>query len=184
MVRNYIAVMAVDSSWGVGKDNDLPWPKNKEDLESFKEITSGCIIVMGRKTWESIGSKKLPNRINIVISSSPVHGADMWCSGDLEDIFECIEEAYPTYDEAQICIIGGAGLIKEMHDRSMIGMVYLSTIEGIYGADVFFDKTILDDMVCYHKELLRDENPKTILKIYAKGTGENASIQRYDKAYA
>ena len=46
MVNRYIGVMAVDEEWGVGKNNDLPWNKNKEDLRSFKEITQNCIIAM------------------------------------------------------------------------------------------------------------------------------------------
>lgn len=179
MVNRYIGVMAVDEEWGVGKNNDLPWNTNKEDLRSFKEITQNCIIVMGRKTWVSIGSKKLPNRINVVISSQHIEGPDLVLGGDLRDIFKKIHQKYPERGDSEICVIGGAGLIKEMHDLDMLAMIYLTTIEGTYGADTFFDKTIIEDMNCYWTETLRTDYPKTVLRIYAKGNDKKMRTTNY-----
>ena len=61
-------LVAVSNNNVIGKDNDLPW-KLKRDLQHFKNYTTGKTIVMGRKTYESIG-RPLPNRRNIIISST------------------------------------------------------------------------------------------------------------------
>src|SRR5438067_954817 len=60
-------IAAMDSNRGIGKDNGLPWPKIAEDFKHFKSTTLNHPVVMGRKTFESIG-RPLPNRHNIVIS--------------------------------------------------------------------------------------------------------------------
>ena len=62
------AVVAMNSSLLIGKDNDLPW-KLKDDLEHFKAYTLGKPIIMGRKTYESIG-RPLPDRLNVVVSGT------------------------------------------------------------------------------------------------------------------
>ena len=69
-VGNYI----VGKGYPIGKDNKLPW-KNSNDLKWFRQNTEGNIVIMGRKTFESIG-KPLPNRINIVISRQDNPSAD------------------------------------------------------------------------------------------------------------
>ena len=63
------AILAADANWGIGKDGIMPWPHNSEDLKWFKECTDGECIIMGRKTWESLPFKPLPNRYNIVVTS-------------------------------------------------------------------------------------------------------------------
>ena len=59
-------IVAVSKNWVIGKNNDIPW-KSKEDMKYFRKVTTGGIIIMGYKTFQSIG-RKLPNRINIVIN--------------------------------------------------------------------------------------------------------------------
>lgn len=63
-------IVAVDKNWGIGKDNDLLF-KISEDMKNFRRITAGKVVVMGRKTLESLpGGRPLPNRINVVLTSS------------------------------------------------------------------------------------------------------------------
>lgn len=64
------AIVAVDNNWGIGFDGDL-LEHIPEDLKYFKELTSGNTIVMGRKTWDSLPRKPLPNRHNLVITKDP-----------------------------------------------------------------------------------------------------------------
>lgn len=62
----------MDRNNAIGSDNDLPWGRElKDDLANFKRVTTGGTIIMGRKTFESIGSRPLPNRENIVLSRTP-----------------------------------------------------------------------------------------------------------------
>ena len=80
MEKNMIrAILAHDSQWGIGKNGDLPWPKNSEDLKWFKECTTGCTVMMGRGTWESLKFKPLPNRTNAIVTSQNIQGAQRVC---------------------------------------------------------------------------------------------------------
>ena len=63
-----IAIACVDENWGIGKSGDLLF-HIKKDMESFKRLTENGIVIMGRRTWESLPKKPLPNRINIVVTS-------------------------------------------------------------------------------------------------------------------
>ena len=62
-------ILACDPKGGIGYKNKLPWNKIQGDLPRFKRLTDDCIIVMGRKTWESLPVKPLPNRTNLIITS-------------------------------------------------------------------------------------------------------------------
>ena len=64
------AIVAVDNNWGIGFNGDL-LEHIPEDLKYFKQLTSGNTIVMGRKTWDSLPRKPLPNRHNLVITKDP-----------------------------------------------------------------------------------------------------------------
>lgn len=64
------AIVAVDNNWGIGFNGNL-LEHIPEDLKYFKELTSGCTVVMGRKTWDSLPKKPLPNRHNLVITKDP-----------------------------------------------------------------------------------------------------------------
>ena len=74
-------IWAQDQNGGIGKDGKLPWHIS-EDLQNFKKITSGSPIIMGRKTWESLPFKPLPNRRNIVLSSKQLDNIETYRSID------------------------------------------------------------------------------------------------------
>lgn len=63
------AIVAADEKWGIGKDGKL-LVSIPEDLKRFKAITKHNVVVMGRKTWESLPNKPLPDRVNLVITNS------------------------------------------------------------------------------------------------------------------
>ena len=86
----------------IGLNGDLPWHYSA-DLKRFKRLTTGHTIVMGRLTWESIGSKSLPNRRNIVISRSTVDNVE--CYTSINDALESCE-----YDD--IWFIGGGQIYR------------------------------------------------------------------------
>ena len=86
----------------IGKDNTIPWHYS-EDLKRFKRLTVGKNIIMGRKTWESLPIKPLPDRRNIVITRSSI---------DNVECFKSINDAVSTC-EGDIWFIGGAGIYEE-----------------------------------------------------------------------
>lgn len=95
----------------IGRNNSLPWHLS-EDLKYFKRVTMGCCIIMGRKTWESIG-RPLPGRTNIVVTTNPdylAEGARVVHS--LEEAI-ALAEAVALIDGAEEAfIIGGADLYQ------------------------------------------------------------------------
>ena len=98
-------IWAQDSNGGIGKDGKLPWHIS-EDLKNFKKITNNSTLVMGRKTWDSLPFKPLPNRRNIVLSSTRQNQAETYTTYD-----SCIKKL--TEDNVKkVFIIGGRSIYK------------------------------------------------------------------------
>jgi len=129
------AILAMDDNMGIGWKNTLPWPHNKRDMQWFRECTSGHIVVMGRNTWESFGSKPLPNRINVVVTNRyhDLEGKpDHVMRGHINGI---ITELLFSNPGLKIFIIGGANLYRQA--LPFCDRLYLSTIRGSYQCDTF-----------------------------------------------
>lgn len=124
-------IAAIGENRELGKDNKLLW-RIKKDLAYFKEKTSGHSVIMGRKTYESIG-RPLPNRTNIVITSrqQPAQKGVVFCSS----LEEAIQKAR-KHDQKEIFIIGGASVYEQA--LKYANRLYLTLVEGKYKADVFF----------------------------------------------
>ena len=150
-------VVAMALNRVIGKDNRLPWHFSS-DLKHFKELTFGSTVIMGRKTFESIG-KPLPGRENFVISRS--HSESYSChsedperrEGDEESqrsfaslrmtkpsehlhYFNSIEKAIQSVKTPKAFIIGGAQIFKETISR--VDGIYLTQIEKEYEGDRFY----------------------------------------------
>ena len=128
-------IVAVADNLAIGKDNNLLWHIS-EDLKYFKRITGGHTVIMGRKTWESIG-RPLPNRRNIVISRSlkadSLAGAEVFPS--LEDAISASAGGGSSSEE--VFIIGGGEIYRQalpIADRLYLTIVHTA----IYDADTFF----------------------------------------------
>lgn len=127
-------VVAYDKNRGIGENGDLPWGRSlPADLAHFKEITTGGNIIMGRKTYESIGSRPLLNRKNIVLSSSSVMGAV-----GVKNLAEALAQANQGgQDNQNIYIIGGERVFSEA--LPFVDTIYATEVKHAFsGADVFF----------------------------------------------
>jgi dihydrofolate reductase len=125
---NLTLVVAMDAERGIGIGNKLPWHL-PEDLAHFKRLTSGHPIIMGRKTFESIG-RALPNRRNIVITRNP-----RWYHKDVESV-DSLQRAIALVGSTQAFIIGGAeifGISMALADRMVI-----TEIHHTFECDTFF----------------------------------------------
>lgn len=132
------SIVAVSLNHGIGKDNQLPWHL-PADLKFFKTTTMGCPVVMGRKTFQSIG-RTLPGRKNVVITRDKSFNADK--AFDI-DIVSSIEEAISgLQSEKEVFIIGGGEIFRQ--SMNLIDTIYLTVVNTTIEADVFFpeiDKT-------------------------------------------
>lgn len=121
-------VVATDLNNGIGINNTLPW-RLPEDLAHFKRTTSGHAILMGRKTFESIG-RPLPNRRNIVITRN----AD-WQHAGVETVTS-LQAAAALAGDAPAFIIGGAQIYAEA--LPLVDRLIITRIAGSFDCDAFF----------------------------------------------
>lgn len=144
---------AEDENRLIGKDNQLPW-RLPADLKYFKETTMGHPIVMGRKTYESIG-KPLPGRTNIVLTRNPsfkVDGCEV-----LHSKADFLSWAKKTDEE--IFVIGGAEIYRLFIDE--VDQLYVTKIFEQFEGDEYFPKINWENWQLISKELgIKDEkNP-------------------------
>lgn len=143
-------IIAMDEKGLIGKGNKLPWHL-PEDLKRFKQITMGHPIIMGRKTFESIG-RILPGRENIVLT----HDKDFKKEG--VTILHSMEAvvAYVKAEE-EAFVIGGAGLFKDA--ISHIKKMYLTQIHETFEGDVYLPELDLHNWKAIHtEEFPKDKN--------------------------
>ncbi|HTM98802.1 MAG TPA: dihydrofolate reductase [Pedobacter sp.] len=122
-------VVAISENNAIGKDNQLLWHL-PADLKHFKEITTGHTIIMGRKTYDSIG-KPLPNRRSIVITKNAslvIPGVEVVTS--VANAFELCKQ------EEEVFVIGGAEIYRQ--SLAYATHIYLTRVHQEYGADTFF----------------------------------------------
>jgi len=125
-------VVAVDKNNGIGANNDLLWHRDMPaDLRHFKEITEGSTVIMGRKTYESIG-RPLPGRQNIVVSRSGFTANGTICVNSLK-------EAYQEATRENVYIIGGGQLYEQALDD--MDKLYITQVDADFPqATVFFPR--------------------------------------------
>lgn len=133
------AIFACDINNGIGYKGGLPWPHNSEDMKWFKESTRGDVVVMGRKTWESIGKKPLPKRKNIIISSERQTSDDPWV--DFDTSVQNTLNELGSYKTFNTWIIGGATIYEQAMDRCE--HIYMTRFKEAYECDTFISKELL-----------------------------------------
>ncbi len=121
-------IVATDRARGIGIENRLPW-RLPEDLAHFKRTTTGHAIIMGRKTFESIG-RPLPGRRNIVISRNPA-----WRHDGVEAVAS-VDAAIALTPGTQAFVIGGAQIYAETLPRATCLIV--TEIDRVFDCDTFF----------------------------------------------
>lgn len=129
-------VVAAGEDNAIGADNRLLW-KLPNDMKFFKNLTWGMVVIMGRKTFASLGYKPLPGRMNIVItrdSSLLTPTSTLRSAGSLESALEAASEA----DCKEVFVIGGG----EIYTMSMphAATIYLTRVHAVFPeADTFFE---------------------------------------------
>lgn len=127
MIRSL--VVAVARNGVIGRDNVLPW-RLPADLAHFKRVTMGHPVIMGRRTYESIG-KALPGRRNIVVSRSPNYDAP-GCT-----VVRTLDAAWAAAGDAdEACVIGGTSLFEEALPAADV--VHLTEVEAEVEGDTYF----------------------------------------------
>jgi dihydrofolate reductase len=121
-------VVAIGENHAIGKDNKLLWHLPK-DLKHFKEITTGGTVIMGRKTYDSVG-RPLPNRRNIIVTRQEIEIEGCEVVNSVETALDLCR------DKEEVFIVGGAEIYKlAMH---LTDRIYLTIVHADFEADTYF----------------------------------------------
>ena len=151
MEKEINLIVAKSSNNVIGNNNELLW-KIPNDLKYFKKVTTNSVVIMGRKTFESIG-KILPNRLNIIISKQ---------SGDLKEIYKGCKNClfFDNFNDMflfindqefykNIFVIGGGEVYKYFIENNLINKYYITEIKQEFEGDTYFPDV---DLSNYKKE--------------------------------
>ncbi|AKH36680.1 MULTISPECIES: dihydrofolate reductase [Nitrosomonas] len=144
-------LVAMATNRVIGRNNALPWHLSA-DLKRFKALTMGQILIMGRKTYESIG-RPLPGRINIIVTRQPAFSVPgTVVTGSIE---EALTACLP-YPDKEIFIIGGAELYQQT--LAYCQHIYLTEIQQNFEGDTFFPEFDQDEWYESSREIHRLED--------------------------
>lgn len=131
-------IVAASENDVIGANNDLPWDI-PEDLKFFRDKTKGRAMIMGRKTYESVGHP-LPHRLSVIVTRNQqykVDGPNAVVCPDLKSAIEYCKTQTSKYGE-EIFIIGGGEIFKE--SLHMVDVIYLTRIHQVFKGDVLYPK--------------------------------------------
>jgi dihydrofolate reductase len=146
-------LVAVDKNQGIGFQGHMPWPRLKGDMDWFRRMTAGHIVIMGSTTYDSLG-KPLPNRINVVISRNRELGDHTF-----SDCGAALDYCDLEYPDKEIFIIGGSAVYEQYLD--IIDRFYITEIDADYQCDKFFNLTYVQKHFTKVKEHVTFNDPIT-----------------------
>lgn len=138
-------LVAMDKNKTIGRNNDLPW-RLPNDLKFFKEKSTGNTIIMGRKTYESMGAP-LPNRKNVVLTKKQMDFPD---EVEVIDDVDTIYEWNKTNPEKELFVIGGANIFEQVLPHA--DRMYITWIDEAFDGDTFFPSYSASDWELTSKE--------------------------------
>ena len=146
-------IFASDRQYAIGFQNGLPWKGYPEDMEWFKQNTMGKVVVMGRKTYESLPERfrPLPGRTNVVLTSNTETFIDAIVSPSVEAVLERFK------NEKEIVIIGGGEVYKSF--APYITKVYQTHIPHVHDNDIRMEVECDDWDLVYHDSRLGEGRP-------------------------
>jgi dihydrofolate reductase len=152
------AIAAMSLNRVIGAGNKIPWHL-PEDFKWFKKLTTGHILVMGRKTFESIG-KPLPNRTTFVLTRSPQPIDGVQVITNLNEI----KTRLPANDQREIFICGGAQIYEQI--LPLCSDLYLTLVKRTVEGDAFFPR--FEDQFVLKEKIA--ENPEFEIRHYVNNS--------------
>lgn len=173
-------IVAMDSKGGIGKNGVLPW-KIREEMELFKKMTTGHILLMGSSTFESFRNKPLPNRLNIVLTNNIEKYSKLEKYNNLLFVNDTniynkllydknILNRYPFLNlDYKVFVIGGAGIYRILIPEC--SSVWVSVIDRKYDCDVSFPCCeLINDKKKYTNDIYKNYEEFTVYKYTKRKT--------------
>lgn len=147
----------------IGNKGQIPW-RIKGEQRRFRELTTGNVVIMGRKSYEEIG-RPLPNRFTVVVSNTAKFEAENCTTAS--SLADAIAKAKELQPGKHIYISGGAGLYKEAID--MVEAMYITEVDAEIEGDTYFPEFDAEDFVKTIDEHVDGEIPYTYVTYTRKG---------------
>jgi dihydrofolate reductase/thymidylate synthase len=189
-------IACVDKNLGIGKKDMIPW-NISIDTTYFNNITSMTrkglptnelknAVIMGRKTWESIGNN-LQDRLNVVISNSMINKDNIMVFKNYDDSYNYLNR---QENIDRIFIIGGGELYNYILDKlnnidnNLIDTIYLNKIDYDYDCDTFINKDKLEGLIENNKNIYDyNDNQKEVYKVYDKSINREVLLEFYKYSF-
>lgn len=134
-------ILATDSQGGIGKEGGIPW-LNREDLRMFKRKTLGHVVIMGRATWESLPVHPLPERMNVILSSTlDINDENVKTCSNLSECIRYLEKFH--FDKEWFIIGGGQVYNQVLKMEQLFDKIYLTRVNHDFDCDVKVDLSCL-----------------------------------------
>lgn len=150
------AIVCIDLKFGIGKDGTIPWT-NKKDLTWFRQKTLNTIVIMGRKTYESLpeSNRPLKNRHNVVLTKQDINYPGAYTIHNLEDykLLDCYNSSM------RVVVIGGSTVYKQYSNQ--IKTFWITQLKKEYECDTFLDINLEK----YESEKIYDDEEMTIFRL-------------------
>jgi dihydrofolate reductase / thymidylate synthase len=167
-MKPFNLILAKSSNNGIGRNNSIPW-NIKNDLKQFKKITSSTntnhpnAIIMGKNTWLSLPIKPLPNRYNIVISSTLID-SNVFVVNSFEEAFNLPIEVNNYF------VIGGEMIYNYVMENYLdkINNIYITDIYENFASDNFFNHKLDNFDLCFSSDIMEENGIKYQFKTYGK----------------
>lgn len=164
-------IACINEKNALGLNGDLLYHIGN-DLKNFKRLTIGGVVIMGRKTFESIGSKPLSDRVNIILTNDKEYSID----ADMDNVFifhnidEAIDMCETLYNDKECYVIGGASLYKAFLDEDLVDMMYITEVNDDKEGDTYFPDVLPTWRLKYQSMTQRQRLDETTYKfsIYVK----------------
>lgn len=125
----------------IGVNNTLPW-RLKDDMRHFAKMTKASgFVLMGRNTFESLGCRPLPDRVNIVLSTSMSESEDVIVVSSIDEFYTMFNDV-----DCEVFVIGGAEIYKQFLD--IVDTLYLTEVDCEIEGDTYFPEFDYDDFDC------------------------------------
>ncbi len=147
---NISLIVAASLNHVIGKNNQLLWHL-PNDMKFFKQTTWAMPIVMGRKTFESIGSKPLNGRVNMVLTQQKDFKANAVVVNNIKDVLFIAQE----HDYNEIFVIGGAEVYQQFLEKATT--IYLTKVHTTIEGDAYFDFDKSDWKLSFSEDRFKDE---------------------------
>lgn len=185
-------IVAVNKYYGIGWKNTFPW-ESKKDMKFFKDTTQNCVVIMGRKTFESMRCIPLKNRVNIIITRNDTYSdnekLNLYYISSLDDALKICDI---HFNDKEIFVIGGEQIYNDAVIHSKCKYIYVSYINDCSECDAFFpykyvidnyklSDIIIDGELCVHKFLKMSINDymDSVSTFTAKSNGSHTLSDWY-----